>query len=101
MAYEDRFTKQTPGQTAGGKSHGVTVEDRKKLSVSGVTEVESFDERSIVLETSRGRLVIRGEALNIGKLSTEQGDVHVDGQIDALYYEESAPRQNLWARLFR
>ena len=100
MAYEDRFTKPVQAPAKAGQPHTVTMEDRKRLSVSGVMEVESFDEQTIVLETAMGRLVIRGAALNISRLSTDQGDVSVQGQIDSMHYEESAPRQSLWARLF-
>ena len=101
MAYEDRYTKPATGLVSAGQVHGVTMENREKTSISGVTEVESFDEQTVILETSGGRLVIDGEGLSIRKLSTDQGDVIILGRIHALHYEESAPRESLWARLFR
>ena len=82
-------------------AHKLTLDGRGHLSVSGVSDVESFDEQTIVMETSGGTLVVNGEELSISRLSTDQGDVNVQGRIDALHYEESRPRLSLWARLFR
>ena len=98
MPYEDR-TKPAAG--AAKRPHAVSREERRKLTVSGVSDVESFDEQTIVMETSGGTLVVNGEELSISRLSTDQGDVNVQGRIDALHYEESRPRLSLWARLFR
>ena len=68
MAYEDN-----PRQSA--LPHKLTLEERTKLSVSGVEEVESFDDDRIELRTVRGRLMITGEGLHIGKLSLETGEL--------------------------
>ena len=98
MPYEDR-TKPVAG--AAKRPHAVSMEERRKLTVSGVSDVESFDEQTIVMETSGGCLVVSGAELSISRLSTDQGDVNVQGRIDALHYEESRPHRSLWARLFR
>ncbi len=55
--------------------HHLILEDREQLSVSGVEEVESFDENTIVMITSQGTLVVRGENLHIEKLSLDGGDM--------------------------
>jgi sporulation protein YabP len=83
--------------------HHVIMEGRSRLSVSGVEDVESFDEQSVVCVTSRGVLVIRGRELRIGKLNTEGGDLNVEGAIDALEYEEdkAAPGGGFFSRIFR
>jgi len=63
--------------------------------------VERFDETGIVLSTSAGVLTVTGEDLHIGKLSLDGGELHVDGRIDTLSYEEpTAPRGSLLHRLF-
>ena len=68
---------------------------------SGVEDVERFDENTIVMSTTAGTLVITGENLHIGKLSLDGGELHVDGQIDALSYEDqSYGRSGLLHRLF-
>ena len=70
-------------------NHHLILEDRKKLTVSGVEEVESFDENTIVMDSAQGVLVVRGEELHIEKLSLDGGDLKVEGMIESLIYEES------------
>lgn len=82
--------------------HHLILEDRERLTVSGVEEVESFDETSIVMVTCQGALVVRGEGLHIEKLSLDGGDLKVEGLIDSLTYEEDrGEKLGLLARLFR
>ena len=73
-------------RTAG---HHLILEDRESLTVSGVEEVESFDENTIVMETAQGLLIVRGEGLHIEKLSLDGGDLKVEGMVESLSYEES------------
>ena len=93
MTYENFPEIQAP--------HRVVMDDRTGLSVSGVVEVERFDENEIIMSTSRGTLAVRGEELHIEKLSLDGGELHVDGHIDAVNYEEQAVRHSgLLSRLF-
>lgn len=71
-----------------GAPHHVMLEERSSLTVSGVSDVERFDENEIVMSTSRGSLVVAGENLHIEKLSLDGGDLRVEGDIDSLVYEE-------------
>lgn len=81
--------------------HKVTLDGRNRLTMTGVTEVESFDEAMIVLNTTRGTLVIRGEGLHLQLLSLDGGQVHVDGTVDSMTYEDSAwEAGGFFARLF-
>ena len=81
--------------------HRVELDGRERLKVSGVEDVERFDESSIIMSTSGGTLVVSGENLHIGKLSLEGGELHVDGRIDSLSYEDdSTGRGGLFGRLF-
>ena len=57
-------------------AHHIILEEREQLSVSGVEEVESFDENTIVMLTNRGTLIVRGEELHIEKLSLDGGGPH-------------------------
>ena len=99
MPYEDR--NRSSAVPAPKRPHRISMEDRKKLTVSGVADVESFDEKEIVMETDAGTLLVRGEELSISKLSVDNGDVNVEGYVTELRYEENTPRQGLWERLFR
>lgn len=77
----------------GRVSHHLILEDRENLTVSGVEEVESFDENTIVMETAQGLLIVRGEGLHIEKLSLDGGDLKVEGMVESLSYEESRQRR--------
>ena len=82
-------------------AHRLELEGRERLTVSGVEDVERFDESTIVMATCVGTMVISGEGLHIGKLSLDGGEMHVDGRIDAVSYEDApAPRMSLLSRLF-
>jgi sporulation protein YabP len=79
--------------------HKLTLEERKKLVMTGVTEVVSFDDTAVVLRTGLGTLMIHGQQLQLKNLSLDGGQVMVEGQITALIYEE--PRKSGWlGRLF-
>ena len=75
-----------------GAAHRVEIVGREKLTVSGVEDVERFDEGGIVMSTAAGTLVITGSELHIGKLSLDGGELHVDGKIDSVAYED-APQE--------
>ena len=93
MAYEDNRPRPEAG-------HRVVLEDREHLTISGVEEVERFDESAIVLTTALGTLEIQGEDLHIEKLSLDGGDLRVEGTVSALIYEtDERPRGCLLSRL--
>ena len=80
--------------------HKLTLNERKSLTMTGVTEVLRFDETAVVLRTALGLLTVQGQDLKLKTLSLEGGQVAVDGQMFALVYEE--PREDsLWHRLWR
>ena len=81
-------------------AHRIILEEREQLVISGVEEVESFDENTIFLTTAQGPLEIQGEGLHIEKLSLDGGDLKVEGLVNALIYgEESRGRGGLLSRL--
>lgn len=83
--------------------HHVVIEERKSLTVSGVEDVERFDENTIVLSTSKGSMVVTGENLHIEKLSLDGGDLRVEGDVDSVSYEDDAGpgRGGFLSRLLR
>ena len=77
--------------------HKLCLNERRELTMTGVTEVVSFDESTVILHTGLGTLVIQGQQLQLKTLSLDGGQVAVDGSISALAYEE--PRQSFsWRR---
>lgn len=73
--------------------HRIVLEERAQLTISGVEEVESFDEGSILLTTRRGGLEIQGEGLHIEKLSLDGGDLKVEGLVTSLVYDVDGPER--------
>jgi len=79
--------------------HKLVLDERSRLTVSGVTKVDSFDEELAVIYTVKGNLIVRGQGLHLQQLSLEQGQVCVDGTVQSLTYEEPAAG-SFFARLF-
>ncbi len=80
----------------------IILENREKLSVTGVMDVLSFDEASIICECQRGALIIKGENLHVGRLDLDKGDIDVDGTITSLSYDDKSIKQGSFlGRLFK
>ena len=82
--------------------HNLILENRKFLNISGVSDVDSFDEQNVVVYTDLGQLIIRGNGLHVNKLSVESGELTVEGEIDSLAYTESkASGGGFFSKIFR
>ena len=85
--------------------HNIILEDRRDLSISGVNDIDSFDENLVVLFTDMGELTIKGNNLHINKLNVDTGELTMDGEIIALFYnEDSGPRKSsggIFSRVFK
>lgn len=77
--------------------HKLTLLRREQLLVGGVTEVVSFEDTTVVLQTCMGTLVIQGQGLQLRSLALEGGQVEVRGTVHAMTYEESR-REDGWFR---
>ena len=81
--------------------HNLVLEDRKMLTVSGVSDVDSFDEQTVIVFTDMGELTVRGSNLHINRLSVEVGELTVEGNIAALIYSDEAPKNGgFFSRVF-
>ena len=74
------------------QSHVLNLTDRKRLSISGVEDVEAFDEESVILSTAGGALTVHGSGLKISRLTLDGGELLVEGRIDAMEYAGEKPR---------
>ena len=84
--------------------HNIILESRKKLSISGVTDIESFNEELVLFQTALGALEIKGIDLHMNKLNLDSGEVVIEGDVFSLLYTEDEPHENkvgLFSRLFR
>lgn len=83
--------------------HNLIMEDRSNMTLSGVTDVDCFDERVINLYTQLGELTIKGRNLHIDNVSVETGDMRITGDIWSLQYGDRDRRGpiSLLGKLFR
>lgn len=87
---------------ATGMPHVLSLSDRRVLSVSGVQDVDSFDETVIIAYTEQGELTVRGNGLHINRLNIETGDLSLEGRIDSLNYADVHARGGgFFGKLFR
>ncbi len=82
-------------------SHRLMLEDRRILTAGGVLDVDSFDEKNVVILTNMGVLSVEGEDLHINLLNVEAGEIAVEGRIDQLRYSELKEKGGLFKGLFR
>ncbi|MCI8444296.1 MAG: sporulation protein YabP [Clostridia bacterium] len=83
MTVDERKTINT------GVIQNIILENRQKLSISGVLDVLSFDDQVVILETELGLLTVKGESLRINKLSIDTSEVIVEGDISSLTYSDN------------
>ncbi|NFG22429.1 sporulation protein YabP [Clostridium botulinum] len=86
------------------RNSNLSLENRKKLILSGVIEVISFDSQKIDLTTVLGNLSIKGSDLKMNKLDVKNGDVIINGSIDSMGYngkEVKKSKESIISRLFK
>lgn len=86
------------------KKSNLYIEDRNKLTLNGVQEVISFNEEQILLDTSYGKLNIRGENLKMNKLDVVNGDISICGKINSLVYshnDKPKDKDTILRRIFK
>lgn len=79
----------------------IILESRKNLRVSGVKDIDNFSETKIVIDTTLGELVIKGDDLHIISLEKESGDLSLTGNVSSLIYSSLKGRENIFRRIFR
>ena len=88
-----------------GVIQNLILENRGKLSISGVLDVLSFDDQVVILETELGLLTVKGENIRINKLSIDTAEVIVEGDISSLSYSEKGnaktPKGSLISKIFK
>lgn len=81
-------------QTSAGVIQNLILENRGKLSISGVIDVLSFDDQVVMVETELGLLTVKGENIRINKLSIDTSEVIVEGDISYLAYSDKDIEKN-------
>ena len=75
-------------KTGGYRNHSIMLENREKLSISGVEHVISFNSETVKLETVAGALAVKGGELDVNKLNIEDGNISISGIIYSLNYSD-------------
>jgi sporulation protein YabP len=82
--------------------HNIIMENRRNLTISGVMDIDSFDEETVVLFTEEGELTVKGVNLHINKIDVDTGDLLMEGEVDSLTYADNQSQKGgLFSRLFR
>jgi len=86
-----------------GMIHRLTMTGREKMTISGVEDVESFDDDNIILYTVDGTMTVKGAALRINRLDVEDGELEVEGEIDSIEYSDVHQKEKvgLLSRIFK
>lgn len=87
------------------KAHKLILNNRRCGNLTGVSDVLSFDENEIILETDQGMLMMKGKELHVSRLMLDKGEVDIDGRIDSVTYSEQGSRtertESLLGKLFK
>ena len=70
-------------------THTIKLENRKTMAITGVLDVDGFDEHTIVLATSYGIMTIHGNELHINKLNIDEGSLNIEGEVSAIQYSDA------------
>ena len=83
--------------------HKISVDMRKEMNITGVSEVIRFDDETVVLKCTDGELTVEGVGLNVETLDIESGIVRLNGRVDSLYYSEisAEEKRGLFSKIFR
>ncbi len=94
--------RELDGSKSRARAHSVHIDNRSRTNITGVSDVESFNEQEIILQTEAGGLRIEGEGLHLSKLNLDDGQVAIEGEVYAMEYEPTVPEhRGLFSRMFR
>lgn len=87
-----------------GLQHRIIMEDRRRLIISGVKKVRSFEPKEIILDTIKGGLIIKGRDLGVKNLDLKESEVEIEGDLDLLTYATNRTGESskgVWERIFK
>lgn len=81
--------------------HNIIMESRRLLNITGVNEIDSFDENMVVVNTCMGELTVKGNDLHVNNLNVQTGELNIIGEISALYYNVSKEKSSILSKIFK
>ena len=84
-------------------NQNIRILHRQRMELTGIEEVESFTDNSVVMRSSLGSLSVEGDSLKIESFSTDKGELIIEGKIDGVYYfgSETSQKKGFFARFVR
>ncbi len=82
------------------RGHTLTLENREVLELSGIKDVDAFNEDEIIAKSSMGDIIIKGSALHVDELNLETGRLKVSGKIGAFVYNDKPTAKGFWGKVF-
>lgn len=83
------------------KTQQLVLSDRKKLKITGVSEVENFSETIVCANTCMGQLCVKGEGLKINRLDVDDGELVIDGKINSVEYTKKKEKGSFFESIFK
>lgn len=87
------------------RGHSIILENREKLSISGVEHVNNFNSELVIVETIAGVITIKGDDLDVNKLNIEDGNVSITGTVNSMTYSDreslSAKGSGFFSKMFK
>lgn len=80
------------------RTHTLSMENRQKAALTGVSEVLAFDENQVILMTDSGEIALTGEGLHVTRLMLEEGQLTVEGKLDSIFYTQRSSRRGFFRR---
>ena len=88
-------------RTGTTSSHNIFTQNRGKIEVTGVADVDSFDDETVILLTQMGELTIKGQNLRVTRFTVETGDLCVEGTLHALAYSGEKSKGGFFSKVFK
>jgi sporulation protein YabP len=84
-------------------NHSIHMDNRKRLDITGVTEVLTFNEDLVVINTVMGGMNIKGRGMKVNKLNVDNGEMSIDGEFQSLIYtnKDNATRESFLKKMFK
>lgn len=85
------------------RMQNLILENREKMSITGVIDVESFNDECIIIDTELGVLIIRGDDLHINKLNLDNSELNIEGEICSCEYKDrdGSKSGGFWSKMFK
>lgn len=90
--------KEQGNRPAAPRTHTLSMENRQRAALTGVSEVLAFDENQVILMTENGEIALTGEGLHVTRLMLEEGQLTVEGKLDSIFYTQRSRRRGLFRR---